>query len=718
MAKEIKIGVDVGSVKRSIFDISKSFDKAFNKGKGFDIFTKADKKFLLGQAAAAVVEVKKEMGNLTKEAEKYRKELDKATKGSERHLQIQQRLLNIARDTSKLHETAEDLEAGSASIKRGGVGRVGKMLTRIPGVGPLASKMMESGVSVGALGATVALGAIFSRLSGGYGAFANSVPQRFGLMQRGISDVSGASKDSLRMGFNPNEVRSAQEQGIGIFGTGANQTGSKELNDRLKLSRMTGIGVEQIQGAFSGTQAQGGFKGANKAIEEFKATIFADKLTHEMAPYLEATNDLLGEMNQDGMGLTGEAIRSIATIAGKGENVSAQQAARMIGGIDSVIKNSQGPVRAFYMNAFAKSGIGGHTLGGADVATKMGLFGGDLEGMQRYKEQGLLSEESVGTGGPNGKKGLYQRLGLAGAGTSRTKAQAIGKGFELIDKLYKTTPGMSENKKNNILMAKHQAEAYLTGGNTPLEGEARRSAIEKIANAKTDEEAEKGAKKFEDEFGEKTLEQLMKTSEGHLTQIESSSQAVKESLGKDISGPILDIQQILIDIDVVLRNILGPIADIASVITKPLSMVTGQVAKGMNALPGLGANLGSGIYSATHPGMGSRLMGGGYSADEVSGMGSVDRGDLETAAKKALEDIRFAESQAKGKAGMEMTGQALDRKDKELTQLLEMIKTINAEQLKTLQDQYKHSKASHEENRRNAGKPKAEKNPNRHLSEF
>lgn len=700
MDNKIKIGVDIGTVKRSIFDISASIDKAFGKGKGFDIFSKDTKKFLLSEASRAINDMTKEMDKLAKRAERYHRVLQNANVTEERALIIKRKLFNLERDRTKFKQDIEHLEEGKQAIGTGSMGKMGKILTAIPGAGSLLSKMGMGAGSLGGLGALAAAGFILNRGIGGYGAFAASAPQRLGLMGRGITDVSGVSPQAQALGFSPTDVRGAQEQGIGIFGSEASQTGSKQLNDRLKFSRQTGMDPSQIQGMFSGVQSQSGFKGANKAFEEFKATILADKLTHELAPYIEAVSGLLDQINQDGMGLTGDAIRSIATIAGKGENVSAQQVSRMLSGLDATIKNSEGPVRAFYMNAFAKAGIGGKTLGGAEVATRLGLFGGSEAGMQNYQKQGLMGQDSID---------LYKRLGLTGQGAVKQRAAAISDAFRQIDQLYKVSPSSSQQVKDQNSLAKHLVEQYYTQSKTPMEGEAKRRALEQMAGAKTEKEYSDLATKFEDQFGEKSMEDMMKSSEGHLIKIEGYSQAAAESLGKDISKPINDIQKLVADVDRILGAILKPLADIVGIVTRPLGTVTGKVAEGLEG--SWGANIGSGIYDVLHPSMKSKVLNGSFSQDEVQKMGSVDRGDLERAAQDALKDIKTAEDNVKNKPGMEMTGQALSQKDKELTGLLEMIKTISAEQLKTLQDQYKHSTSSHEENKRIAQKPKASKNP-------
>lgn len=666
MAHEIQLGVNVNAVKRSIFEISQTIDRSFGKGKSFEIFSKDTKKFLLSEASKAITEIKNEMAKLAKEAEEYRKQLEKASDNDEHAIRLKERLLKIERDRASFQEDIEKLQEGKRVISAGSLGPLGKVVSKIPGgVGTLLSSLMRGGIGAGglALGGIGLAGAFaFSRAMQGYAAFESAAPQRLALRGRGINNVTGFTPELGGMGFNPTDVRGAQEQGIGIFGLEASQTNSRQLRDRLRFARMTGMAPDAIQGMFAGTQSQTGFAGANKAFEEFKATIMADKLTHQLAPYLEATNQLLTQINEDGLALTGDAIRSLASISGKGDLVSAQQAARLISGIDATIKGSQGDTRAFFMQAFAQKGIGGGMLGGAEAATQLGLFGGSEDALKRYQQAGLIKDSRF--------VGDMKSLGLVGQTAAKQRAGAIKDALDQISARFPGEealgPNASPKDREKARLQKRLGQGFalmsLTGGSNILDAQARYGALQKMAEAKSPQEYERLAKQYEDEFGQKSMEDLMKSSEGHLAKIEASTQKAQEYLGEQVAPTVLEIKSIVADIDEILGHTLGGIA---------------TVVEGLFTTKG--SWLGKGMSWAFGPEMpGSedkkKLLTGDIYSENFDSMSFGRRSELIGSAREELAALKKEEKEAAARG--ESTG-AIEGQEDKLRRVIQLLEEAN-----------------------------------------
>jgi hypothetical protein len=679
VAHKIQIGLDVTTVKRSLFDISNTIDRTFGKGKTFDIFSADTKKFLTEEAGKALGRISSRMERLSNLAKGYQDRLKGINQEDEQAVKIKERLLKIERDRASLAEDSSELKIAQKTIAESGTikGAARTAMSKIPGIGNL---IKNGGIGMGAAalgGLALAGGFAYSRASQGFDAFEASANQRLGLRGRGVTDVSGRS--GARYGFGTTETRTAQEQGIGIFGLESSQSGNASLDRRLRFSRMTGMAPETVQGTFAGTQAQGGFSAANKAFEEFRATIMADKLQHALAPYLEAVSGLLGQINEDGLGLTGDAIRSIATIAAKGENVSAQQAARIIGGIDATIKGSSGDVKAFYMQAFANKGIGGGMLGGAEAVTDLGLFGGSESAARGFQKEGLLSGRAIAD---------FKASGLLGQNVAKERSQAIMAAMEEVRSRFpgeealgpNASPAERQRARMQQTLARGFAMKRLTGASNVIEGEARFGAIQKMANAKTPEEYQKLAEKYEDQFGQKSMDEMMKSSEGHLKQIEANTQAAQETLGQAVAPAVLAMRELLAEIDNMLAHTLGPIAKLVEGLT--------PFTEG-SWFTKLGKGLSNVAFDVLNPsedsspkGLGGRNMDTMSKAERAS-LISEYTADMELMKKRASEAARSGESTAPYEGRAES--------DKRMIELLTEANKRSEEMLKMMQIQNKYA---------------------------
>lgn len=530
MSNKIQIGLDTSEVKKSLFEISGIIEKSFSKGKSYDLFTKETKDLLQKEAKKAINDIQKEMEKLVNRTDRYHQILEKVKNSDENTLRVKKKLLEFETQRFKKAEEMSKLE---------------KMQDVLSGKTEMStSKSAFWGAAAGSVVGNLIIDTL-KKFMIPYQQFSASVPQRLSLMGRGINNVSGANDYFTNgLGYSPTEVRDAQQQSIGIFGIGASQTDSPELMRRLRFARATGMDVGQVQGSFSGAAAQGGFNQANRTFEEFRATIFSNKLEHALAPYFESMQSILAQINENGLGLTGEAFRAIAKIAGNGENVSAQTATNLTLGLDQYIKNASGDVQALMMQAYAQKGIGGNTLGGAQAALQYGLFGGGTKAqLEGYRKQGLLTGNDIS---------MITGLGFGGEGASRRRAGAYYDKINQLMGAYKVGPNASMKEREEAWNQQSMILQRATGGKDDTEARMRYNALRMLSTG------EKSAAEVKEMWEGEDPTKIMKTSEGYLRSIDAKMAVSLETLGKGIAEPITEIRSII-------ANLLGGASSIAKV---------------------------------------------------------------------------------------------------------------------------------------------------------
>jgi len=692
MANKIQIGLDANEVKRSLFEISSVIERSFGRGKSFNIFTPETRKFLAGEATKAIGNIGEEMKKLGKYAEYYHNRLKKINETDLLNLQAKEKLLKIEIQRAKYANELSRLEKAKQTLG----GAVSSPMT----VRDVSTMAMEKMGGMGVMGATalgglgLAAGLALKIGKMAFSEFEASVPQRLALMGRGIKDVSGTNPYlNGALGFKPSEIRAAQEQSIGIFGVGASQLESKEFQKNMKFARMTGFDANQVQGAFAGVQSQGGFGQANRTAEEFRATIFSNKLEHALGPYFEAMQDILSQINDNGLGLNAEAFDSIAKIAGAGDQVSAQQATKLIGGLDNFIKNAQGGPQALLMQAYAAKGIGRGTFGGAQSALEFGLFGGGTgKQLEAARGRGLLTSQDIS---------MITSLGFGGEGASKKRAGAIVEQLETQLKRFPLTVGPNATKeeaeraKEEQWVARGRFLMAGTGTKNVTEAYEAFNTLKQISKTLDPKKREELLKQYEKDFGEKDVPKIMETSEGHLAQIQANTAASLEKLGKDIAPAVIEIQKLLV-------TLLGGAA----------STVEGwkDIASGKANFWG---NVGDWISGGTKnpkEQLADKIQSGGFSEIEMKQMFPSQRSMLQDVYQEEISRINEQINSAKG-TGWEKSRSvelATERRDK-LQEGLDALVRYAAEKAKADQEANKIRQEQLQTAKQAAGKPKAEK---------
>lgn len=684
MSKKLQLGLDTSDFQKSLFDITQMIERSFNKGKSVDLFSKDTKDLLTKEAVKSIAQIGKEMDKLVSRTAKYHEVLEKGNLTEEKTIRAKQRILALESERVKKAKELVTFQTarGALSGEGGGGGEGGLGVAASAGIGGAV------GGFIGAIATKV-----LKRFMEPYNAFASSVPQRMGLMGRGINDVSGGN-DYLTngLGYKPNEVRSAQEQGIGIFGLNASQTDSKELAMRMRFSRTTGMGVDQLQGGFQGVQAQGGFGQANRTFEEFRATIFSNKLEHALAPYFEAMQGVLAQINEDGLGLNSDAMQAIANISGNGQNVSAQEAAKLTMSLDQYIKGASGDVQALMMQAYADKGIGGNTLGGAQAGLQYGLFGGGTKAqLNGYVQGGLLKGHDVD---------MIMKLGFGGEGASRKRAGAYYDKLTSLISPYGAKPGASEKDQEESWNQQSMILQKATGAKDDTEARMRYNSLGMLANG------QKTAKDVQGMWEADDPTKIMKSSEGYLASIDAKMSRNLEVLGKGISDPINEIRSII-------ANLLGGAAGVAKTVGNVWNGATNWGGVNIDPLKGFeqltnGSTwssiggfakdqmFGSGPMSQDQ----SDIMSGNMNSQDLASMSPERRAKLLGDARGELGGLRGQEEDARNNG--ESTWM-FEGKEESIQKLIELLTQLN----KTSESQLKAQEGTHTQVKKIAG-PKAD----------
>lgn len=579
---QIKLGADVTSIKRSITDISRTIDKELTRKQGVELFDRETKKFLTEEAGRALKGMQEHMEKLNTQSEKYKSELKDSTKSMEDQIRIRKDLLRVEQqrvDTqksiSRLQKDQQFLAGGAMPGTRGqGAGFLGRMSDKVGNV-PILGGLARGAARLGpwgllAAGGVAAGGFAVTRAMQGFGQYEQTLDERLNLRARGVRGVQGQVPALQRLGYSPNEIIQAQGQGLDVFGrTGVEtgQAGRNALQTRMAFARFAGVDAGRLTETFAGTQAAGGFKQANRVEAEFMGTIIAGDLEEAIGPYLEATASLLEQINEDGLGLTAPAIQGIAAIAQQGQVFSPQQAARMISGIDEAIRGAEGDQAAFYMSAFARQGIGGRTLGGAEAAMRGGLFGGNLN---RLQDIGI--DPSV--------TGAYQRLGLAdvegATGRESVPFRRVQGILETIQDFTRNVvgegpgEGATEAERQRFqeqqVVAQDAMMSRVFGIQNPLEArqafrqlQIMRDALEE-GDTETAQEARTKLEELttdpEQRFQNK-LTELMESQDGQLKTATANLIAINQQLGERITPIMIAIREAMASASETINNVAG-----------------------------------------------------------------------------------------------------------------------------------------------------------------
>lgn len=388
MSTSIKISANTSEVKKSLLDLSKDV-KSIGKTK-ISIFSESDRKFVKEELNKELSLMKTKLQDNRAEISKMVAEQEKLQKGSKEELEQRKKIIEAYRTQAKLAGQANTVQKQSKAL--GGFGGIGgaQQTSGIAGI------LARVGSLVG--GAALAVGAL--ALMKGYQAneqFVAGASNR--VRARGLGTASmnvGSPQELAAAGMTEQDYLSRSNATVGRLGRAG---GSRQsIMQQSKFERSFGLESGTMLNTSSALRSTMGGQGADQAQMKLQASVFASGIEDALAPYLEASTELLSEINKNGMTNTDEVINMMSQLVKDGKRTP-EQIAESFKTLDSAVKGASGESSAFLQTAFARGGIGGGTIG----ATKLAMSSGGVFG---------LSEEELGKRGYN--PGLIKNMKSAG----------------------------------------------------------------------------------------------------------------------------------------------------------------------------------------------------------------------------------------------------------------------------------------------------------------
>src|SRR5208282_665506 len=102
MSHKIEIGLDIGEVKKSLFEINNLIERTFGKTKGYGFISKDSEHFITDVATKALAKIKSQMADLAFYAEKHHKALKDGNLNEKETILNKSTLLRLEKDRLKL----------------------------------------------------------------------------------------------------------------------------------------------------------------------------------------------------------------------------------------------------------------------------------------------------------------------------------------------------------------------------------------------------------------------------------------------------------------------------------------------------------------------------------------------------------------------------------------------------------------------------------------
>lgn len=371
-----------------------------------------------------------------------------------------------------------------------------------------------SGPAIAALGvlaaAATAAAVAISRMVSGFEVFKQGIPNLLaltGMETQPITDQKtvGAAGE---LGFGQLELLDIQKQMEQALGKAKTpEQDQNRLLNVLTAARDTGMDPRQIISGADQLRQAGGTELANKqiaAIMDKAITSGMDK--SQASSFLSATVGLLSEINQTGINNNAH-ILAVMTDLVAGKNMSAEQAAKTISGINNAISGSSGENNAFFQSAAVKGGLGSGSILGTQFAVRQGLMGVNMQdvgaqvgdtrqgrlGMKAMKEMGLGDQDfsrKFATGilseidtrfNSDSKEGREARLGFTGQMFGVKTAGEATKVLAVLEKMRAGTALSKTDKKLLEDLGKDPEAAWRDNTLQKLDSVARSTAAMQAA---------------------------------------------------------------------------------------------------------------------------------------------------------------------------------------------------------------------------------------------
>lgn len=301
---------------------------------------------------------------------------------------------------------------------------------------PVVAAIVAGGALVG--------GASIGRASAGFDKYKSSVPDILKLSAQGTK-YSGNS-EGTPFGFNDSESIKQQLSLNSSFGrtTGAKDT--NRLQNSMAYGRNLGLDPSEISGAGNALRQVGGTEQAMTQMSQILASATQKGLDKSQAShYLEASTDLLTELNKNGATNTDRLMSIFGSVAGKNK-MSPEQLAKTFKTMDSAISQSEGENNTFYQNAYGRQGLGNGTMLGTGMAVRQGLNGVD---------SAKLSGQVGGTGLGRDAISAIKEMGLDAKDFNQRAASGI------IDEL-KRSSGDTSTKEGRARLMQNTEDRFGT----------------------------------------------------------------------------------------------------------------------------------------------------------------------------------------------------------------------------------------------------------------
>lgn len=510
---------DFSSISKEAQSLSKQLKQTFGED-GLKIFDEDSLSFLKQEGERVVGRVKDQLSKLRKEAQDLDKAIKASTGDQKKQEELAKKRLDNVRKTVAAENQLRKLEKDRKAIysgvpnnvipfptktsktSKGGSfsGLAGKTVkhgamdvaSQLPAIGEAAqvgqaatsaaSAAATAGLGAGAIMALGALAAAaataalaISRMAAGFEVFKKAIPNLLaltGMETRPITDRRTIGQAG-RLGFGQLEVLETQKQMEQALGRAKSPRGDRNrLLNILTAARDTGMGPGQIVGGANQLRTVGGTEVAQKQIAMIMEKAITSGMDKTQASnFLASAVSLLTDINQNGTANTTALLGVMSDLTAKGQ-MSPEQIAKSLGGINQAISGSTGENNAFFQQAYARAGLGGGSILGTRMAIQQGLVGTDMGALQKqvggskHGQMALQAIQEMGLGDKNfsqkaaqgilgqidamfktgGRAGREAATGFVGQVFGAKSAPEVAKVLTILDKIAKGTADKNDKK--------------------------------------------------------------------------------------------------------------------------------------------------------------------------------------------------------------------------------------------------------------------------------
>jgi len=440
---------------------------------------------------------------------------------------------------SALPGVSQAVSVGQAGISAGSAaGAVGMSGPAIAGMAVLATAAAAAGVAI-------------NRMMSGFEVFTSAIPNLLSISGMESDPMQGGPirREAAQMGYDQLQLLDFQKSALQAMGNTATPGEERNrLSNIMTASRDLGMDPQQIIGGANQLRQAGGTEVGQRqiaAILEKAITSGMDK--SQASNFLNAAVGMLASLNQSGTANTSAMLDVMSDLV-TNNNMSAEQAAKSLQGLNAAISGSSGESNAFFQVAASREGLGGGTLAGTSFAVRQGLMGvnagdlskqvGDTEsgrmGMRAISEMGLddpaytqkfasgmLEQMRSRFGGMDSREG---RAGALGFTAETFGVKTAGEATKVLALLEKMSKGAGMSKDDQTLLK--------SLGQDP-EAEWRGRVLDKLdATARAVADAAANMKNGQFDLGQASSG-LITTLNGYLNQLDMT-------LIKLLSGNVFD----------------------------------------------------------------------------------------------------------------------------------------------------------------------------------